>query len=221
MQLFRQGKVRVLVCTDAAGMGCDIPDVDLVVQWKAPENLSSWVQRAGRAARGEGRTGLAVMIVKKAAFEPAAVSSAAGGRDYAIQHGLKRGMYGGQHDVISKLDEAYITSDVLRDAKGEGLYFYIQTTNCRRAILRTVFRNGPSGKPQQATRQRAPKRVAPVDLVRSALYAWRRDMKAKYWGGQSWGAQAILSDDNCELLPSVGPINSEAFLASVLKDGWA
>ncbi|KAJ7264229.1 P-loop containing nucleoside triphosphate hydrolase protein [Mycena rebaudengoi] len=69
MRLFRAGIIRVLVCTDAAGMGCDVPDVDIVVQWKAPANMSAWIQRAGRAARGRGREGLAVMLVEKTAFE--------------------------------------------------------------------------------------------------------------------------------------------------------
>ncbi|KAF8968226.1 P-loop containing nucleoside triphosphate hydrolase protein [Flammula alnicola] len=39
MKLFREGQVRLLVCTDAAGMGCDIPDVDIVVQWKVPVTM--------------------------------------------------------------------------------------------------------------------------------------------------------------------------------------
>ncbi|KAJ7237511.1 P-loop containing nucleoside triphosphate hydrolase protein [Mycena rebaudengoi] len=69
MALFKAGIVRILVCTDAAGMGCDIPDVELVVQWKTPKTLSSWIQRAGRAARKGGTEGLAVMIVEKSAFE--------------------------------------------------------------------------------------------------------------------------------------------------------
>ncbi|KAJ6454029.1 hypothetical protein C8R47DRAFT_997476, partial [Mycena vitilis] len=43
--------------------------VDLVVQWKLPKNLSSWIQRAGRAARGPGLQGMAVMLVEKSAFE--------------------------------------------------------------------------------------------------------------------------------------------------------
>ena len=149
-----------------------------------PENLSSWVQRAGRAARGDGRQGLAVMIVEKSAFEIAAfpqpsapghstASTRGGGQgrargrgrgsaslgrgqsraaavkhglEYATAHGQKRGMFGGEHDTISKLDETHITLDMLRDAKGEGVYFYIQTTNCRRLVLRMVFQNAPSGK---------------------------------------------------------------------------
>ena len=45
-------------------------------------------------------------------------------------------------------------------------------------------------------------------------------MKAKYWPCTLWGPQAILSDDSCELLSSVGPIESITFLSSVLKEGW-
>ncbi|KAJ7727280.1 P-loop containing nucleoside triphosphate hydrolase protein [Mycena maculata] len=67
MQLFLAGIMRVLVCTDAAGMGCDIPDIELVVQWKTPPNMSSWIQRLGCAARGLGRKGLAVMLVERTA----------------------------------------------------------------------------------------------------------------------------------------------------------
>lgn len=45
-------------------------------------------------------------------------------------------------------------------------------------------------------------------------------MKAKYWPRSLWGPQAILNDDACELLSSVGPVDSVAFLSSVLKEGW-
>ncbi|KAG6904558.1 hypothetical protein DXG01_009064 [Tephrocybe rancida] len=48
MQLFKAGIIRVLVCTDTTGMGCNILDIDIVVQWKLPKNISLWVQRAGR-----------------------------------------------------------------------------------------------------------------------------------------------------------------------------
>jgi len=45
-------------------------------------------------------------------------------------------------------------------------------------------------------------------------------MKAKYWPRTLWGPQAILNDDTCELLSSVGPVDSVTFLLSVLKEGW-
>ncbi|KAH9840189.1 P-loop containing nucleoside triphosphate hydrolase protein [Rhodofomes roseus] len=68
MSAFRDGSIRILVCTEAAGMGCDIPDIDIVVQWKLPTTFSNFVQRAGRVARGRGRSGLAVLIVERSAY---------------------------------------------------------------------------------------------------------------------------------------------------------
>ncbi|ESK81213.1 ATP-dependent DNA helicase Rec Q [Moniliophthora roreri MCA 2997] len=32
MHLFQLGHVHILICTDTAGMGCNIPDIDIVVQ---------------------------------------------------------------------------------------------------------------------------------------------------------------------------------------------
>ncbi|KAH9915831.1 P-loop containing nucleoside triphosphate hydrolase protein, partial [Fomitopsis serialis] len=68
MDAFRKGSIRIMVCTEAAGMGCDIPDIDVVVQWKLPSTFSNFIQRAGRVARGRGRTGLAVLIVERSAY---------------------------------------------------------------------------------------------------------------------------------------------------------
>lgn len=50
---FADGSVRILVCTEAAGMGVDIPDVCRVIQWGVPTfiNLSTIWQRMGRAGR--------------------------------------------------------------------------------------------------------------------------------------------------------------------------
>ncbi|KAF7371798.1 p-loop containing nucleoside triphosphate hydrolase protein [Mycena venus] len=47
MRQFKNGDIRILVCTDVAGMGCNIPDIDLVVQWKLPGSVSVFIQRAG------------------------------------------------------------------------------------------------------------------------------------------------------------------------------
>lgn len=50
---FAAGYVRILVCTEAAGMGVDIADVQRVIQWGVPNfiNLSTLWQRMGRAGR--------------------------------------------------------------------------------------------------------------------------------------------------------------------------
>ncbi|KAJ2936360.1 hypothetical protein H1R20_g735, partial [Candolleomyces eurysporus] len=44
MKEFKQGDVRVLVATEAAGMGADIPDIEQVLQFAVPSSLSRWRQ---------------------------------------------------------------------------------------------------------------------------------------------------------------------------------
>ncbi|KAF9271138.1 hypothetical protein BGZ74_006449, partial [Mortierella antarctica] len=51
MDDFKTGKILILLATEAAGMGCDIPDIARVVQFKSPKSISCLVQRLGRAAR--------------------------------------------------------------------------------------------------------------------------------------------------------------------------
>ena len=47
----------------------NILDINRVVQWKLPPNVSTFVQQAGRAARGAGCTGIAVLLVKRSVYE--------------------------------------------------------------------------------------------------------------------------------------------------------
>jgi ATP-dependent RNA helicase DeaD len=58
----RDGKLRFLVATDVAGRGIDVPDLSHVVQYEAPEDVESYIHRAGRTGRA-GNTGTAIMLV--------------------------------------------------------------------------------------------------------------------------------------------------------------
>jgi ATP-dependent RNA helicase RhlE len=59
---FRKGAVRVLVATDIASRGIDVPDVSCVVNMELPLETESYVHRIGRTARA-GESGAAISFV--------------------------------------------------------------------------------------------------------------------------------------------------------------
>ncbi len=62
--LWFEGKCRVMVATNAFGMGIDKADVRIVVHLDLPDNLESYFQEAGRAGRDEKKA-YAVMLYNK------------------------------------------------------------------------------------------------------------------------------------------------------------
>ncbi|CAN8255838.1 unnamed protein product [Cochlearia groenlandica] len=58
---FRQGKFTVLVATDVASRGLDIPNVDLVIHYELPNDPETFVHRSGRTGRA-GKEGSAILM---------------------------------------------------------------------------------------------------------------------------------------------------------------
>ena len=48
---FEAGRTRILVATNAFGMGIDLPDIRVIVHFQAPGSLEAYYQEAGRAGR--------------------------------------------------------------------------------------------------------------------------------------------------------------------------
>lgn len=53
MDLFKSGKIRLLIATDISARGIDIPNVDYVVNYDLPEQDENYIHRVGRTGRGD------------------------------------------------------------------------------------------------------------------------------------------------------------------------
>lgn len=58
---WKSGKIRVMVCTNAFGMGIDKPDVRFVVHFDVPDSPEAYFQEAGRGGR-DGKPSYAVLL---------------------------------------------------------------------------------------------------------------------------------------------------------------
>ena len=64
-EAWTQGDIRVIVATNAFGMGIDKPDVRVVIHVDLPNTIESYYQEAGRAGR-DGQTAYAVLLYNEA-----------------------------------------------------------------------------------------------------------------------------------------------------------
>ena len=116
LEAFRKGETKVLVATDVAARGLDIPDVAHIYNYDLPNVPENYVHRIGRTARA-GRDGRAVAFCSPAelgelrAIEkamknsipviggdvPSAAAAAAAGPAGGVQRGRGKPMDGGAH----------------------------------------------------------------------------------------------------------------------------
>jgi superfamily II DNA/RNA helicase len=83
---FKSSLVRLLVATDVASRGLDIPDVDLVLNYDVPPLPSDYLHRVGRTARA-GRAGRALTFVTQ--------------YDVELVHAIERDALGGRSPLAA------------------------------------------------------------------------------------------------------------------------
>lgn len=101
------------------------------IQWKLPDCVSTFVQRAGRAARGPGTKGLAVLLV-----EPSAYTTANGG---AAPEDKPKGKGKGKSRAGTKVPQKVETDP---DAELDSFTEFIskaEDARCRRAVLADIY----------------------------------------------------------------------------------
>lgn len=139
--------------------GCDVAGVDVVVHWKLPTSISSFAQRAGWAARGYGRTRLAVLLAEKSAYDvglderqsqkeenskkkkkgsvrKATTYPKSKDKNYTVNHGVQR----------MDIHPAQIDVPLDHESIDEGVYPLFQTADCHRKVIAAVCKNQTPSK---------------------------------------------------------------------------
>ncbi|KAH3664344.1 hypothetical protein WICMUC_005729 [Wickerhamomyces mucosus] len=72
---FKNLTVPILICTDLASRGLDIPKIEVVINFDMPKNFEIYLHRVGRTARG-GREGKSISFVGESSLDRSIVKDA-------------------------------------------------------------------------------------------------------------------------------------------------
>uniref|UniRef100_A0A667YJC5 ATP-dependent RNA helicase n=1 Tax=Myripristis murdjan TaxID=586833 RepID=A0A667YJC5_9TELE len=107
---FEQGKIQLLISTDAAARGIDINGVKCVLNYDAPQYVRTYIHRIGRTARA-GKSGLAftflLAVQEKNFLKMVAEAGSPGIRKHIVQPKNLRSMEAGYEQALLELATAH------------------------------------------------------------------------------------------------------------------
>jgi ATP-dependent DNA helicase RecQ len=168
---FRRGALRILVATNAFGMGIDKPDVRLVVHFDVPGSLEAYYQEAGRAGR-DGRRSACVLL-----FHERDVAT----QEYFIEQASKD---------AEGADRAGRMKTLLQEMLG-----YVSTSTCRQLAILEYFSDdaeralGPCGLCDRCI---APVRQLDQTTSRGTPVSTREILETVSWCGGRFGLSRIV-----------------------------
>jgi len=62
MEQYKAGQISLLIATDVASRGIDVPDISFVIQYHVPDTKDAYTHRSGRTSRA-GKTGLSLTFI--------------------------------------------------------------------------------------------------------------------------------------------------------------
>lgn len=136
MRKFKKGDIDVLVATDVAARGLDIPDVSHVINFSIPQNPEGYIHRIGRTGRA-GKSGIAITLITprqyrqlrlieqsaKTSIKKAKLPSSAevrkakeDGLEANIGDVITEGKQAGLYALVNRLFEKYTPKDAMAAA---------------------------------------------------------------------------------------------------------
>ncbi|KDN47382.1 hypothetical protein RSAG8_03522, partial [Rhizoctonia solani AG-8 WAC10335] len=217
MKHFMEGNIRVLMSTDAAGMGCDIPDVDITIQWRVAP-LSNVLQRWGRTARGDQRTGLVVLIAEPSAYNYNPTIPAPDSHTSKSKSGASTSRKPFKEPLCKggfRSDTEGAQPELRDDSPLEGTLAMVQTNGC----YRKIWTEPPQYRNTQLCASETPKLDSHTCRRRRSFLHGAPEPSTRV-SKVDWSADGLLSDVLVDYLASIGPIPDYETLGSWLEKKW-
>ena len=149
----KQGIVRIMICTDALGMGVDIRIVNRVIQWDVTAllQIGPLDQRFGRAGRDPDSQAIGVIFVRKSlALRPPLIGEAEDPLRAAIMSRISTPISAETEaeirSLLADIDAVMTRDEVDRNKSNEpsnilelGVLMFVYNIGCRHRVMMAIF----------------------------------------------------------------------------------